>query len=330
MALLASVGSVQLLNCARGQATTISALLDFARHNENLILLLQEPWIDRHGQPPILPNFDTFSPIPLKPKCVTYVRRTPGLTATTIFTAQDSFLGTTITSTLNSKTTTFMLFNFYSPGRAEPIARLLPSIPVPKECILMGDLNAHHVWWQGPLPQTARTSAASHDLAEWLESNNFQLHNVPGLPTHHPRNGSTPSTIDLCLSRGEITATILSLATDHDTTSDHSSITITLALPSAPSSVPVRRNWQEANWETLREHVRSTGIDLTNLQGKEDILRAAANITTILHEAIDAAVPSGTSRKPQAPWWNHSLTLAKRSVKRADKRARLYPTAVNQ
>ena len=43
MALLASVGSVQLLNCARGQATTISALQDFARHNENLILLLQEP-----------------------------------------------------------------------------------------------------------------------------------------------------------------------------------------------------------------------------------------------------------------------------------------------
>jgi len=101
MALLASVGSVQLLNCARDQATTISALQDFARHNENLILLLQEPWIDRHGQPPILPNFDTFSPIPLKPKCVTYVQRTPGLTATTIFTAQDSFLGTTITSTLN-------------------------------------------------------------------------------------------------------------------------------------------------------------------------------------------------------------------------------------
>jgi len=132
----------------------------------------------------------------------------------------------------------------------------------------MGDLNAHYVWWQGPLPQTARTLAASHDLTEWLESNNFQLHNVPGLPTHHPRNGSTLSTIDLCLTRGEITTTILSLATDRDTTSDHSSITITLALAYTPSSVPVRRNWEKANWETFREHVRFTGIDLTNLQGK--------------------------------------------------------------
>ena len=158
------------------------------------------------------------------------------------FTAQDSFLGTKITSTQNSKTTTFTLFNFYSPGRAEPIAKLLPTIPVPKECILMGDLNAHHVWWQGPLSHTAHTSPASHTLAEWLESNHFQLHNVPGLPTHHPRNASTPSTIDLCLSCGDITSSILSLATNHDTTSDHSSITLTLAPPSAAPAASVRRN----------------------------------------------------------------------------------------
>ena len=250
---------------------------------------------------------------------MTYVRRTSGLTATTTFTAQDSFLGTTITSTQNSKTTTFTLFNFYSPGQAEPLARLLPTIPVPKECILMGDLNAHHVWWQGPLPQTVRTSTASHSLAEWLQSNNFQLHNELGLPTHHPRNGNTPSTIDLCLSRGDITASIFSLATNHNTTSDHSSITVTLALPSTVPPASARYNWHKANWETFSEHIRSRGMDMTNLRGKDNTLRAITNVTTILHEAINAAVPSGIARKPQAPWWNHSLTLAKRSVKRAYK-----------
>ena len=30
-----------------------------------------------------------------------------------------------------------------------------------------------------------------------------------------------------------------------------------------------------------------------------------------------------------APWWNHSLTLAKQSVKRADRRTRLQPTAAS-
>jgi len=327
---LHAVGSVQLLNCARGQATTISALQDFAKNPENLILLLQEPWYDKHGHPPTLPDFNNFTPTPIKPRCVTYVRRTPGLTARTSFTAQDSFLGTTITSIQNSTTITFTLYNFYSPGRPEPIARLLPSIPVPKECILMGDLNAHHVWWQGPLPHTARTSPASHRLAEWLESNNFQLHNEPGLPTHHPRNGGTPSTIDLCLSRGDITTSILSLAVNHDTTSDHSSITVMLSLPSSIPTASVRRNWNKANWEIFSEHIRSTGIDLTNLQGKEDTLRAVTNVTTILHQAINAAVPTGTPRKPEAPWWNHSLTLAKRSVKRADKRVRRCPSPENR
>src|SRR3978361_592565 len=125
MALLASVGHVQLLNCARGQATTISALQDFARKTENLICLLQEPWCDRHGNPPSLPGFNTFTPSPLKPRCVTYIRHTSSLTAATTFTAEDSFLGTTITMP-NRKT--FTIFNFYSPGRPEPLAAILPTL----------------------------------------------------------------------------------------------------------------------------------------------------------------------------------------------------------
>jgi hypothetical protein len=163
MALSASVGSVQLLNCARGQATTISALQDFARKPENIICLLQEPWCDRHGNPPSLPGFDTFTPTPTKPRCVTYVRHTSGLIATTVFTAQDSFLGITVTMPNTQKK--FTLFNFYSPGRPEPLATILPTLNLPMDCLLMGDLNAHHTWWQGPLPPTVRISRANHTIA---------------------------------------------------------------------------------------------------------------------------------------------------------------------
>ena len=73
---LHTVGSVQLLNCTRGQATTISVLQDFAAKHENLILLLQEPWCDRHGNPPSLPGFDIFTPSSTKPKCVTHTTAT--------------------------------------------------------------------------------------------------------------------------------------------------------------------------------------------------------------------------------------------------------------
>jgi ribonuclease HI len=324
---LHTVGSVQLLNCARGQATTISVLQDFAKKPENLICLLQEPWCDRHGNPPSLPGFDIFTPSPIKPRCATYVRHIPSLIATTVFTAQDSFLGTTITSSYNQKT--FTLFNFYSPGRAEPLAAILPTLKLPNDCLLMGDLNAHHPWWQGPLPQTSRISRASHTIANWLEDNNFHLQNEPAIPTHHPRNGGQPSTIDLCLSRGSTTQSILTLSVDHNTTSDHSAITVTLSLPTAMVPEVPRRCWRKANWEKFDSQIQTAKMDLSQLQGTDDTLRAIANITGLIHQAVDEAVPMRTPWKTAAPWWNHSLTLAKQSVKRADRRARLQPTATN-
>src|SRR3978361_1136314 len=70
-------------------------------------------------------------------------------------------------------------------------------------------------------------------------------------------------------------------------------------------------------------------MDLSRLQGTEDTLRAITNITQLIHQAVDEAIPMRTPRKTAAPWWNHSLMLAKQSVKRADRRARLQPTATN-
>jgi len=185
----------------------------------------------------------------------------------------------------------------------------------------MGDLNAHHPWWQGPLPRTTRTSPASHTIANWLEENNFHLQNEPAIPTHHPRNGGNPSTIDLCLSCGATTRSILSLAVDHDTTSDHSTLTVTLALPSAEARTFPRRCWYKADWRIFDTKIQSTKMDLSQLQGPEDTLRAVTNVTKLIHQAVDAVVPMKMPRKSEAPWWNHSLTLAKQSVKRADRRA---------
>jgi hypothetical protein len=153
----------------------------------------------------------------------------PGLTATTVFTAQDSFLGVAITTPHNQKK--FTLFNFYSPGWPEPLAALLLSINIPTDCILRGDLNAHHLWWQGPLTLIIRNSHVSHSIANWLEDHDFCLQNEPAVPTHHPRNGGQPSTIDLCFSRDSATRSILLLAVNHDTTSDHSAVTVSLSLP---------------------------------------------------------------------------------------------------
>jgi len=233
-----------------------------------------------------------------------------------------------ITTPHNQKT--FTLFNFYSPGRAEPLATMLPTLKLPNDCLLMGDLNTHHPWWQGPLPQSARISRASFTIANWLEDNHFHLQNVPAIPTHHPRNGGHPSTIDLYLSRGSVTQSILALAVNHNTTSDHSAVTVTLSLPTAMAPAVPCRCWRKADWKIFDLRIQSANMDLSHLHGMDDTLRAIANITRLIHQAVDEAVPVRLLWKTTAPWWNHSLTLAKQSVKRGDRRARLHPTEANK
>jgi hypothetical protein len=182
----------------------------------------------------------------------------------------------------------------------------------------MGDLNGHHSWWQGPLPQTARTFHASHTIAKWLEAHNFNLQNEPAIPTHHPRNGGQPSTIDLCFSRGSVIHSILSLAVDHDTTSDHRAVTITISLPTTVTPTTPRRCWRKADWGRFDNRIHTARMDLSQLHGVDDTLRAITNITKLIHQAVDEAVPLKKSWQTEAPWWNHNLTLAKQSVTRAD------------
>jgi hypothetical protein len=94
--------------------------------------------------------------------------------------------------------------------------------------------------------------------------------------------------------------------------------------------VSARRNWHKANWTAFHDHIRAADLDLTNLQRQADTLRAVSNIMTIIKEATDIAVPISRSRYSGAPWWNHRLTLTKRSVKRVAKRARLQPSTITR
>jgi hypothetical protein len=217
--------------------------------------------------------------------------------------------------------------NFYSPGKPDHLAAILPTLTPPTDSILLGDLNAHHTWWQGPLPPTIRTSRASQAIADWLETHDFRLHNKIALPTHHPRNGTNPSTIDLCLSKGNIGNDILALAINHDTTSDHSSATITLTFPgeTLKHQEKPRRNWNRADWPAFKTLITNARMDLSNLQGKDDTLRAVTNITNLIHHATNKTIPLGGQRKHIAPWWTHHLTLAKLSVQKADRKARAAP-----
>jgi len=123
---------------------------------------------------------------------------------------------------------------------------------------------------------------------------------------------------------------ILSLAVDHNTTSDYSTITVTLSLQTATAPAVPRQCWHRADWGKFDSRIQSSRMDLSRLQGVDDTLRAITNITRLIHQAVDEAVPLRVPRKVAAPWWNHSLTLAKLSVKRTDQCARAQPTIANR
>lgn len=359
----ARFASIQLLNCNGGTGTTVSALAKFASDPSCMVLVLQEPSIENRLLPPTHPSFHMHTPTPIKPRCVTYTRANVGMSAHSHFQHGNSFLGTRITlqkmPTQNAPDTntqsndptetpetpnqrqnptppedpfSFTLYNFYSPGRAKAAADLFDAGFSPdQDAVIVGDLNAHHPWWYGDqsesTSQSSRPSPASEKIAQWLQDHHFTLHNVPGIHTHFPRDPTkNPTIIDLCLSRGSISNFVHAWTTDPDNTSDHANCGLLLSLD-APVSIAKQtktRNWKKTDWDTFRKTVQAgTSQAPTPISNANDALDAVKEITQVINEAVEAAVPLTYSRRgKQALWWNPELTQAHTKLVRCERRFR--------
>jgi hypothetical protein len=130
------------LNCAKNMATTTMILQTLAKNPDVTITCLQEPGLDAHGSAPTHPQFQVFTPSP-KPKCATYVRIRSDITVSLYFSSSQCFLSTTITARGNEP---FTIYNIYSLGNDQAFTELIPTLQLPKSCILIGDFNCHHPW----------------------------------------------------------------------------------------------------------------------------------------------------------------------------------------
>jgi hypothetical protein len=244
-----------------------------------------------------------------------------------VFSHENSFLGISVKFPHQPR---FTVYNFYSPGRPNALAALLSSFTPSLPCILLGDFNAHHAWWCGSGAindsQMRGTKTASNTIADWLEEHSFQLHNTPGELTHFPRNGMSPSTIDLSFSAGPISSQILAWGINHDTTSDHATCFLQLDLQ-VPGPVP-RRAWSKANWTAFTQSLQDAGMDLSNLSDTEDTLRAASNISTIIDQALDIAVLLFTPHPRKALWWNPALNRTRKKLINLQRKAKAHPNCL--
>jgi hypothetical protein len=192
----------------------------------------------------------------------------------------------------------------------------------------MGDFNAHHAWWYGEAAALKNaalraTTGPSGIVADWLAEQRFTLHNKPGRCTHHPRNGHSPSVIDLCLSRGGITDRVLSWSIDDESTSDHSILGLHLDLDQTPLSTPqLRRNWNQADWAAFSKVIRDAKLLRRPISSTAEAEAAATAITGLIIAATNVAVPLMTRRSKHAAWWNPQLTKLRKRLLQAERRFR--------
>src|SRR5215208_2429668 len=186
------------LNCNRS-SNVINTILDLACNTADIVLL-QEPGF--HD-----PQYDTTHTnfILLKPpkgnrryhrtatyiaKNHPYIRCTP---RTDIINDPDFQLLEISTPLIP----TFFLANIYNEydnlRGNYTLPRTLPNIQLPQRCILSGNLNAHHSYWN---PQTTTTKRAD-DIIHLLDDLNWQLCNIPDTPTYFYRQGTGTSVLDL-------------------------------------------------------------------------------------------------------------------------------------
>jgi hypothetical protein len=172
----------------------------------------------------------------------------------------------------------------------------------------------------------------ANKIVEWLEAMNFQLHNIPGVPTHYPHgpNNAKPSAIDLCFSRGHITTHVDSWTINDESTSDHSIIGIILSRPLDSRSTEARKDeliqaWSRAEWPLFQSNMISKGTDVCNLSSPDDTTREIDILYSCIRESLSPAVPLVKKRVKFAPWWSHNLEWLTTHFKRA-RRCALAPS----
>ena len=223
----------------------------------------------------------------------------------------------------------FTVYNLYSPGRQQAVCHLFHGFKPDRNAIICGDLNSHHRMWYGNKANRHQKHLSSDvGLAEGLVDNllrlSLKLRNKPGKYTHFPRNGSSPSVVDLTFTRGR--PEILSWSLGDDFGSDHRSSHLHIQLQTPPPHT--RLAWSKANWPRFSQEVREAGLEFDNLTSPQEVERAAENYTASIKAAIQAAIPTikPNSRKRIRGWWTRELDIISQSLREAQERSRQDPT----
>lgn len=132
-----------------------------------------------------------------------------------------------------------MIYNLYSPGRQQAICHFFHGFRPDNNVIICRDFNSHHkIWYSHQVTQhqshLRRDAKLADVLVEKLVSLSLVLQNEPGVYTHFPRNGTSPSIVDLTFTRGHAKEGLLNWTLGEDFGSDHLSTHLHLSSTAGP------------------------------------------------------------------------------------------------
>ncbi|KAI5116323.1 hypothetical protein M0805_003687 [Coniferiporia weirii] len=312
--------SILQLNVAKNSDCMTHLLNDPTHH----ILLLQEPFLGFSGlccsdfnpegtpiiNPPKHPSWTCYLLVadldsPIKPHVLIYVRTSlPGLRCQP---CPDLFRHKDILAVdVWFHDYFFHLINIYNYGpgmQADACCRLIstpldPLVPT----MVCGDFNLHHPLWS--YTSDPRSSGASNELVDWLDTAPFFLYNDTSTTTHHGNRVSVDSTIDLTLLNH------LALSAGHFSTwlamddpaylSDHYPITFSFDASRAA-------DWTAA-CATHCPFPLDHPPDLPSADATRD---CALSILSAMSQAISEVMPHTTANPfTYAYWWNRECDTA--------------------
>ncbi|KAF7574104.1 hypothetical protein PtrM4_057270 [Pyrenophora tritici-repentis] len=228
----------------------------------------------------------------------------------------------------------FNLFNVYNQTNAEgekTLPRAILNTKLPPSSILVLDSNEHHPLWD---PLCPTTSQGAQPFIDWIEEQDLELLNTPGVGTFFRPHLSRETVLDLSLVTPDLASKATDWQTIPETGSDHYGLLFSIQtnadLVENPTNQP-RFNTAKANWDTFNKELETAIQNSQTLQDMDQIsdprkadlmdLLLGNNteleqqleeigkaITQAIQTAANKAIPiTRLGPKPKA-WWNKELT----------------------
>lgn len=141
--------------------------------------------------------------------------------------------------------------------------------------ILMGDLNAVHQAWNNN-----RNNANGRTLYTYIQAHNAQLLYTPS-HTHYPQNGTTPTTIDICIYKNILH--ISDIENMDILSSDHTPVTVTLNNQYTEEHTRTLTSYKHTDWSAFRKELNTHIIINNQINTTQDIDTEIQKLTDIIN-----------------------------------------------